>query len=82
MEKVTKSKKFKETTNYLVVLREHERGWGASDFAVHEFETFKEAKADEADINSENTAPTAPDYYIQARVITNPDEFHYYERFL
>ena len=76
------AKQFKPTTNYLVVHIEHERGWGASDFAVYEFEKFADAKKHAADVNSRNTAPTAPDQYFTARVITDPDEFQYYQRLL
>jgi hypothetical protein len=74
--------KFLPTTNYLVVLREYERGYGSKDFHAEEYAQYSEAKAFCDLVNSENTASTAPDYYIQARIITNPEEFGQYERYL
>ena len=67
---------------FLVVLREHERGWGQKDFHADGFETLVEAEKSCYEVNSQNTAPNAPDYYIQARIITDPREFHLYESYM
>jgi len=70
------------TTNYLVVLREYERGWGSKDFHAKQFTEYSDAKAYYTEVNSRNTAPSAPDYYIQARIETDPENFNTYERYL
>lgn len=50
-----------------VVIIESERGWGQRVDEVKEFETKAEADAFVKEFNSENTAPTAPDWYMQAQ---------------
>jgi hypothetical protein len=72
----------KTTTRHLVVLREYERGWGSKDFSASEFKDLDSASAYATSINAENTAKIAPDYYINARVVSNPAEFSNYEHLL
>ena len=72
----------KPTTNYIVVLTEYERGWGSKDFHAVECETLDQAIAHETETNSHNTKPTVPDYYIVARIETDPRKFSNYERLL
>lgn len=72
----------KKTTRYLVVLREYERGWGSKDFVAHEYTDYESAKAYADSVNAENNLPVAPDYYINARVVTNPEEIKNYESLL
>lgn len=50
---------------YEITVMESERGWGQS-FWEEKFDTAEEAQARITEINSHNTAPVAPDYYIQA----------------
>lgn len=66
----------------MVVLREYERGWGSKDFTASEFTNFESATAYANSVNAENNLPVVPDYYINARVITNPAEFVQYEDLL
>lgn len=63
---------------YYCVLREYERGWGSKDFHASGHATLEEATAAAAKVNAKNTAPSAPDYYINARVETD----NYYARYL
>ena len=72
----------KKNTRYLVVLSEYERGWGSKDFVAHEYEEYAPAKAYADSVNAENNLPVVPDYYINARVVTNPEEFKQYESLL
>lgn len=72
----------KPTTKYIVVLTEYERGWGSKDFHAVECETLDQAIAREAETNSQNNEPTVPDYYIVARIETDPRKFAYYEKLL
>lgn len=72
----------KPTTRYLVVLREYERGWGSKDFVAREYSTLEEATAYSTSVNAENNLPTVPDYYINARIVSDPEEFSQYERLL
>lgn len=51
-----------------VVLWEHERGWGSKPFHKEYFDSITEAEKYANDVNSKNTSPTAPDYYIRAEV--------------
>jgi hypothetical protein len=51
---------------YRVVLWEYERGWGSKPFTHSDFDSKEEALVYVKEVNSKNTAPTAPDYYIQA----------------
>lgn len=69
----------KETTRYLVVLREYERGWGSKDFVAHEYDDYESAREYANSVNAENNLDYVPDYYINARIITNPQEFRIYE---
>lgn len=72
----------KTNNRYLVVLREYERGWGSKDFTACEFSELEEATAYATSVNAENNLPVVPDYYITARVITNPAEFENYRSLL
>ena len=56
---------------FYCVLREYERGWGSKDFSATGHDTREEAVSAADTVNRENTAPSAPDYYIQARVETD-----------
>lgn len=50
---------------YRVQLMESERGWGR-DYWHEDYATFEEAKKRIEEVNSRNTSPTAPDWYMQA----------------
>lgn len=50
-----------------VVVIESERGWGQSVVDVQYFDTEQEANEFVSSINSRNTSPTAPDWYMQAQ---------------
>lgn len=50
---------------YRINVLESERGWGQERW-TEDFPTLAEAKARIQEINSKNTSPTAPDYYVQA----------------
>lgn len=50
---------------YRINVMESERGWGR-DYWTEDFNTYEEAKARIWAINSKNTSPTAPDWYMQA----------------
>lgn len=54
-------------TKYKVYETESERGWG-SDTTTLYFDSEKDAAAHVHMINSRNTAPTAPDYYVVAEL--------------
>lgn len=47
---------------------ESERGWG-QDYWHTDYDTEDEAKTAYDETNASNTAPVAPDYYIQAQRI-------------
>lgn len=53
------------TVKYEINLMESERGWG-QDYWAERFDTYEEAAGRIAEVNSKNTAATAPDYYITA----------------
>lgn len=53
---------------YRVHCVESERGWGREYFHV-DFATKAEAEKYKAEINAKNTAPVAPDWYVQANSI-------------
>lgn len=53
------------TVKYRVFLLESERGWGR-DTWTEDYDTYEEAKERIRSVNAENTAPVAPDYYMQA----------------
>ena len=55
----------KVNVKFVVKMMESERGWGRDYWDV-EFKTRKEAEAYVKRINDQNTAPVAPDYYMQA----------------
>lgn len=55
--------------NYAVVFTEYDRGWGSNQFHAVFYETRAEAEAKSNAENAKNTAPTAPDYYIQTHVV-------------
>lgn len=50
---------------FKVNLIESERGWGQSVETL-EFDTYEKAVAYMDSINSKNTAPTVPDWYMRA----------------
>jgi len=53
------------TVKYRIELMESDRHWGLEYW--HEYyDTYEEAKKRIKDVNSENTALTAPDWYMQA----------------
>lgn len=64
----------KKIYEHVAILREFERGWGAQDFEAREFASKQEAEAWVREQNKKNTAPVAPDYYIQARYHGDMDE--------
>lgn len=70
------------TARFMVILTEHERGWGAKPFHAEEFDDLAAAEAYEKQVNGENTLPTAPDYYITARIETDPRKFAGYKNLL
>lgn len=51
---------------FQVEIRESERGWGSKRIDLLDFETYEEAVKEINEVNANNTAPSAPDYYIQA----------------
>jgi hypothetical protein len=50
---------------YRITVVERERGWGADEW-TEDFDSEQEAWDRIKEINSKNTAPVAPDYYVQA----------------
>lgn len=50
-----------------VVVIESERGWGTKVDEIKRFATKEEALAFQRDFNKDNTASTAPDWYMQAQ---------------
>lgn len=50
---------------YRITVVERERGWGGDEW-TEDFDTEDAAWARIKEINSKNTAPVAPDYYIAA----------------
>lgn len=52
--------------DHVGVLTEYERGWGNKMFLAEEFPDKVAAEKWIKEQNSKNTAPSAPDYYIQA----------------
>ena len=47
---------------------EYERGWGSKIDEVRHFDTREEAEEFCTEFNSRNTEPTAPDWYMVARI--------------
>lgn len=72
----------KKTTRCLVVYTEYERGWGSKEFLAVEYDNLEDAKKTALEENSKNNLPVAPDYYIVARVVSDPEQFHHYEKLL
>ena len=54
------------TPKYRVRITEYERGWGSRPEGFSDFDSLEEAKAYRDKFNSQNTAPTAPDWYMVA----------------
>ena len=54
---------------YLVNIIESERGWGRTIDEVKEFDDIETARKFIRDYNKQNTAPTAPDWYMQAEAV-------------
>lgn len=50
-----------------VVVIESERGWGTKVDEIKRFASKEEALAFQRDFNKDNTAATAPDWYMQAQ---------------
>jgi len=50
---------------YRIFLMESERGWGKK-YWHEDYDTHAEAKERIRSVNAENTAPTAPDWYMKA----------------
>jgi hypothetical protein len=60
-----------------VVATEYERGWGQRPWDTRYFSTEEKAWDYTKSINEQNTAPTAPDWYVSAtspQAIDIPDE--------
>lgn len=55
-------------TKWEVEFMESERGWGR-DYWTNQYDTKEEAQRAYDETNARNTAPRAPDYYIQAIAI-------------
>jgi hypothetical protein len=55
------------TVKYRINCSASERGWGR-EYWNEDFDTYEEARKRIYDINSKNTAHTAPDYYEQAEL--------------
>lgn len=55
----------------MVIYREFERGWGNKVDGATLADSEAEARIIANECNAKNTSPTAPDYYVQAEVITN-----------
>lgn len=51
---------------YRITLVESERGWGQK-YWTEDYDTYQEAKARIAEVNSHNKPGPVPDYYIQAQ---------------
>lgn len=58
----------KPRTIIYVDVTEHERGWGSKVIDTQEFKRRDAAERYVNSVNSKNTAPSAPDYYITARI--------------
>jgi hypothetical protein len=55
---------------FRVEVIEHDRWSGPSKPEIHEFVSMSEASKYAQDINSENTATMAPDYYVTASILS------------
>ena len=59
---------------FMVILTEHERGWGQKPFHTEYFDSMKEAKAYSTNENAQNNLPEVPDWYVTASApMANPD---------
>lgn len=72
----------KKPTKCLVVYTEYERGWGNKDFHAVEYDDLEKAKNVALEENGKNNLPYVPDYYVVARVVSDPSQFHHYEKLL
>ena len=54
------------TPKYRVRYTEYERGWGSRPEGFTDFDTLEEAKKAQQKFNAQNTAPSAPDWYMIA----------------
>lgn len=70
------------TPRYIVVETEYERGWGSRDLCAKEFTCVETAQSYVRSVNAPNTLANVPDWYITARLITDPQQIQYYEKFL
>ena len=62
---------------HVVVLTEYERGWGSREFIARAHKTKVDADRYVHEVNSKNTSPTAPEYYIKAAYIGDMEEREY-----
>lgn len=62
----------------LVVLTEHERGYGQREYHAVMFESLSDAEKYQVDINNGNYNPEC---YITAHIETDPRKFDRYKRF-
>ena len=68
-------------TNFAVVYREYERGWGSKDFHATFHETWVEANRKVEEEHAKHTATVVPDYYITARVeVVTPENKAWLEK--
>lgn len=54
------------TPKYRVRLTEYERGWGSRPDGFHDFDSLSKARTYQIKFNKQNTAKTAPDWYMVA----------------
>lgn len=63
----------------LVILTEHERGYGQREYHAVEFDCLSDAEIYQKKINADNYDPEC---YITAHIVTDPRKFDLYKRFL
>ena len=51
---------------YMVVLTEHERGWGQREYHREYFDTLEAAMEYSVETNAKNNLPYVPDWYVTA----------------
>ena len=67
------------TPKYRVRYTEYERGWGSRPYGFKDHDTLVEAQEHTKAFNAQNTAPTAPDWYMVAAdpVLVDADAVKY-----
>ena len=67
--------------SFAVVFREYELGWGSKDFHATFFKEEADANRYCLAKNARNNLPSAPDYYISARVepVNDLGTYKYYK---